>query len=553
MKETIDILTKTYQIAAAQIDRATKRHLGQTITQYFSACRQYIRLSNALPTHVKPLNPKHLELHTVEPLPNGVLRAHVVKAEACLQIAILYLLQENLSGYIKCGLNLRRAYVSYSVAWQEYKRMGQLHHEYIDRDTISGIQFGIGSIHLILSSLPPKILQAIAAFGWSPDQHLGFVLLKLCLEDRRSRSPMASILLLTYYTTLTSLCPQLLSSIYTQPAIETLLDAQSLYPNSILFLYFAGRTARLAHNLTLSSQSFEHAIQASQNEWAQSDMLQRSHYELAINHMLRHQWPEAHDLLTQHSNPLFSYLSACCLDMMGERARAILILAQIPLTEPYIRHKIETLQASGYQDMDLSLCALEYLYLTQFLDVESLCCVEQSLVRLVEVERLEHLIRTQELMPETPPPEFGAQRGILLLLKIAVLNEMGRHEECVIHLNWIIDHQNKVDTWAIAYTYWEAGITCWHLGQKEQSVSFWEMALKYTGYDFEHRLSMKASVAIKYANDLGIHSTQVKKQYRLNSSIICDLIKDDKTEFSEERKQSNSTEIVDQLSIAINE
>lgn len=108
MKETIDILTKTYQIAAAQIDRATKRHLGQTITQYFSACRQYIRLSNALPTHVKPLNPKHLELHTVEPLPNGVLRAHVVKAEACLQIAILYLLQENVSGYIKCGLNLRR-------------------------------------------------------------------------------------------------------------------------------------------------------------------------------------------------------------------------------------------------------------------------------------------------------------------------------------------------------------------------------------------------------------------------------------------------------------
>ncbi|RCH89112.1 hypothetical protein CU098_005529 [Rhizopus stolonifer] len=230
-------------------------------------------------------------------------------------------------------------------------------------------------------------------------------------------------------------------------------------------------------------------------------MLQRSHYELAINHMLRHQWSEARDLLTQHSNPLFSYLSACCLDMMGERAQAILTLAQIPLTEPYIRHKIETLQTSGYQDMDLSLCALEYLYLTQFLDVKSLCCVEQALVRLAEVERLEHLIRTQELMPETPPPEFGAQRG-----------------------------------------------------QKEQSVSFWEIALKYTGYDFEHRLSMKASAAIKYANDLGVHSTQIKKQYRVNSSIIYDFTKDDKTEFSEERKQSdNSTEIVDQLSIAINE
>jgi hypothetical protein len=34
------------------------------------------------------------------------------------------------------------AYASYSLVWQEYKRMGQIYHEFIDRDTISGIQFG---------------------------------------------------------------------------------------------------------------------------------------------------------------------------------------------------------------------------------------------------------------------------------------------------------------------------------------------------------------------------------------------------------------------------
>jgi hypothetical protein len=41
-------------------------------------------------------------------LPNGVLRAQVIKAECCLQIAILQLAQETVVGYIKCGLNLRR-------------------------------------------------------------------------------------------------------------------------------------------------------------------------------------------------------------------------------------------------------------------------------------------------------------------------------------------------------------------------------------------------------------------------------------------------------------
>lgn len=107
-EDAIKTLVKTYQIATAQIDRATKHHFGHTVIEYLSTCRQYIRLSQPLPMHIKPTKPKQLDSHEVELVPNGVLRAHVVKAEACLQIAILYLLQENVTGYIKCGLNLRR-------------------------------------------------------------------------------------------------------------------------------------------------------------------------------------------------------------------------------------------------------------------------------------------------------------------------------------------------------------------------------------------------------------------------------------------------------------
>lgn len=52
----------------------------------------------------------------------------------------------------------------------------------------------IGSVHLLLSSLPPKILRIVSAFGWKADKHLGFALLKLCLEGRRIRSPLASMM-----------------------------------------------------------------------------------------------------------------------------------------------------------------------------------------------------------------------------------------------------------------------------------------------------------------------------------------------------------------------
>ena len=72
--------------------------------------------------------------------------------------------------------------------------MGQEHTKYMDRDTVSAMQFGIGSIHLLLSSLPPKILKVFSTMGWTTDTQLGLVLLKLCLEARGTRSPLASLM-----------------------------------------------------------------------------------------------------------------------------------------------------------------------------------------------------------------------------------------------------------------------------------------------------------------------------------------------------------------------
>jgi hypothetical protein len=88
---------------------------------------------------------------------------------------------------------LKKAYNSYGVVWQEYKRMGQEYTKYMDRDTVSAIQFGIGAVHLILSSMPPKILKIFSALGWRSDKQLGFALLKLCLEGRGIRAPLASL------------------------------------------------------------------------------------------------------------------------------------------------------------------------------------------------------------------------------------------------------------------------------------------------------------------------------------------------------------------------
>lgn len=110
-KNAIDVLTTTYSIASAQIDAASKKTVGNSVYQAMSSYYNYIKFargSGGLPASPKPATLKSIQKDGVTFVPNGVLRAHVAKAECCLQIAILQLLQENVMGYIKCGMNLRR-------------------------------------------------------------------------------------------------------------------------------------------------------------------------------------------------------------------------------------------------------------------------------------------------------------------------------------------------------------------------------------------------------------------------------------------------------------
>ncbi|KAI7905050.1 uncharacterized protein BX663DRAFT_501515 [Cokeromyces recurvatus] len=546
-KNAIDILTTTYSIAKAQIDVSTKKTVGDTVYQAMSSYYNYIKFargSGGLPVSPKPATLKSIRKDGVHFIPNGVLRAHVAKAECCLQIAILQLLQENVMGYIKCGMNLRRAYTSYSLVWQEYKRMGQIYNDFIDRDTISGIQFGIGAVHLVLSTLPQKVLRIVSAFGWKADKHLGFALLKLCVEERRIRSPMASLMLLAYYTVLTSICPQILSHDYTQPAIETLLDAQKTYPNSAFFLYFAGRTSRLARNLALSTQSFIYAIEISKREWAEVEVLHLCSYEIGFNHMMEHRWEEAaqvFDMLYKErywSPAIFRYLTGACLDMMGYRTEAILAYAEVPqligskthstaLMEKYVLRKVTAFQEYGYQDMDMTLCALEYLCLftgfdfmtPEFLE-ESLLIVDKGLNAIMEAERTEFGIRTRELLPDTPPPRYFDQRGALFLIKASLFNAMGRYKDSIIHLNWIIDHKDQItgDKWIVPFAFWEAGVTMWGMDNKVRSRTFWETALKYSKYDFEYRLAIRVNLAITKADELGIPKPHDASNNRYNAN-----------------------------------
>ncbi|KAF7721737.1 Tetratricopeptide repeat protein 39C [Apophysomyces ossiformis] len=530
----LKVLNTTYDLAKAELD-ATKQPSGSSGSGYFSGYYDYLRQGGHDDPH--PVSTTRATVNTStdakeEPPfpPNGVLRANVIKAECCLQIAILQLLQESIMGYVKCGLNLRRAYSSYSYVWQEYQRMASEHEKYMDGDTVSGVQFGIGSVHLVLSALPAKILKAISAFGWKPDKQLGFTLLKQCAENKRVRSPMATMVLLAYYCAVTSYAPQILSDVYVKTATEALLEAQSQHPNSALYLFFAGHIARLRFDLPLSTQSYLYAAEISKSEWAELAVTNACRYEIAINHMITGNWVQAASTFEELGEKKYwsaafcKYAQGACLEMAGERTEAILAFAEVPGLvvkklggrmsdiDGYVLRKVETFQDSGYQDLDMYVPILEFMAiwnLFHMMDHDLLKQLKQRVQKGLETiesrEKYALETRKHELAPETALPDYFDERAILLFTKASIQNVIGQAGETALHINWILDHKDQfaVDPWVVPYALWEAGVSAWKLDQKNRSRHIWEMALEYSKYHFEHRLAVRLNLALSRAEELG--------------------------------------------------
>jgi uracil phosphoribosyltransferase len=110
-------LTTAYNIAQAQIDNeSTKKPYKQSWTSYISTLvsTNTTSLPASPPIRVKT---DDFTSDGERFIPNGVLRANVIKAESCLLTGMLQMIQESVVGYIKCGLNLRKGKIKNKVIY----------------------------------------------------------------------------------------------------------------------------------------------------------------------------------------------------------------------------------------------------------------------------------------------------------------------------------------------------------------------------------------------------------------------------------------------------
>ncbi|KAG9325494.1 hypothetical protein KVV02_007525 [Mortierella alpina] len=516
IQNAIRILTQAETLCSAQIQAAPKKTvpLMSSVSKLVSSGWGYFGYKDA-----SKKNDKNSPAGTPPPLPkhmtNGEIRARVVRAEGLLLTSLILLLQESIMSYLKAGLNLRKGYKSYENVWAELKTMGDEVDTLVDKNTLGGIQFGLGTIHIVLASLPPKILRIISSFGYTGDKAFGFDLVSKCIAGKGIRSPLGSLMFLSYYTILAGFAPSILAETNVPIADKILKEALQDYKESAFFLYFEGRNCRIKGMLKESTGAFELASSKATVEWG-SELQRLCDYELGLNCAILLQWTESivyFERLAKEnywSKGFFLYFKAAALEAAGQKKEAVEIYQGIPglvnrkfggrtiLVEQYVTRKVKLFEQNGFEDTNLPVLEILLIW--------------NAFASMTPENLLASLALVDAQISKNRGSTGLDSLAVLKTIKGAILHQLGRHKEGAECLTWVMElpaAKIQEEKWVVPFACWEAGVGSWMEdkpleGDKRwaRAKGYWDKAVGYSGYEFEFRLSIRIHAAMMRIQDL---------------------------------------------------
>jgi len=247
----------------------------------------------------------------------------LLQAEAYLLQAMLLFTEESMVSYVKAGLRIR-------AAWKLYQRCQEVIASWdaptraaLDPSVAGGIQFGIGTFNVVISTLPPLLLRVVSALGFPSDRKTGLELLESCSQTPGIRQSLSSLMLLFVHVIIPSFFT-VRPGYHAAAAERILADAFARYPRGALFLWMQGRLLRSKRDLPGAIAAFQ-ASARGQPAWLQLQHL--CAYELGFCHFFSLQYArsaECWDVLVREnswSKAFFTYMRAVCLLSAAEQQR----------------------------------------------------------------------------------------------------------------------------------------------------------------------------------------------------------------------------------------
>ncbi|XP_050299544.1 tetratricopeptide repeat protein 39C-like isoform X2 [Anthonomus grandis grandis] len=301
------------------------------------------------------------------------LETQIILADSQVCIAILTFLQQDLSGYFKGGWVLRKAWKVYQRTYKEiltlYKgRVGELQlpdpilsplsppspctrhssdsedeetspwdvpeqpvngsSQQIDKTAImrlmEAISFGYGLFQLGVSLLPPSLAKLLSVLGFAANRQNGISCLMYARLGMDMRAPLASLALLWYHTIVRPFYA--IDGTNVQAGVEAanilIQESKQEFGDSALFLFFAGRAARLNSDVCLALSSFQKALENASHREIKMLCL----HEIGWCHLIELDYQNAKTGFlylkncSRWSRSFYCYLSAICLGSIKDYA-----------------------------------------------------------------------------------------------------------------------------------------------------------------------------------------------------------------------------------------
>ncbi|KAI6143386.1 hypothetical protein BKA82DRAFT_4185656 [Pisolithus tinctorius] len=329
---------------------------------------------------------KHAELMYAEGLYYKSLVGIVYSGDWLSFIKEMLNMRTTMSIYRQLGRYLEVADAAYAASHYQDSEESlnvPLEDPSIDRHFRSGVYIGLGLSHLALSLMPSRLLTFVELFGYRGDRMEGLRMLEraggwtsgddrdiIPQEDEGLRRPMCDMMLLIFHLVLSAYTFEGIDVNMARRVVEWNLER---YPNSVFFLFGAGRLALVRSQ---PERALEHYARAAQCQSQYRSMHHISWWESAIASFAlwdvnaSKEWWSRLRAEATWSKATYTYGEAACLASLGEHDAAADLMEKvtglrqriagksIPI-EKFAARKARKYLAQGNQ---LMLSAMELAY-----------------------------------------------------------------------------------------------------------------------------------------------------------------------------------------------
>ncbi|CAB3411270.1 unnamed protein product [Caenorhabditis bovis] len=434
------------------------------------------------------------------------LHAELCYAQILLLRAILtFFHDDNFASFIKGALNIRTCYQTYKYCERLMKEQSIWvgRNERVKRQFESGVQMGLGTFALMLSTLPSKVLRLLEVVGFSGDKGAGMRdLHHVASMTNTLYSPLAKLILLTWHLVACfvlgtgqpdlKVCNQLMPSIthmWKNGAITLFMRARLLLVSGDI------DSAIFYYNKSIDSQSvyeqFHHAC----------------YWELLFAHGFQRRWSHAANYAkklsveSKWSRCVYTYLLCIFFaadETVGEKKRneTIGVLASkvdklrmriagksIPV-EKYCGRKAKRFATTN----SLIFAHYEFIYFWNGFDI---VCKSPKLLPPI----LDDLDRTWEKRKDTCDID---DECLYYFLKGVCLRHMKHYAQAEANLQKVIDNEQHID----AFTYlppnatYEMALIRINEGFHTDGEKLLNVARSYKGYSLENKLHFRIHSAM---------------------------------------------------------